>query len=167
MKSGGHSHLCPAQFAGGSFFDHRIFLHEQPDHEGGNNTQEPKANNHSNADGSSDSRTGLFPPHHIVGVRREVFEKNPWVLRSLYHALDQSKNRWQASRRRLNDTTPWLLAEIEETTALMGEDWFPYGVQPNRKVVEALCQEQFAQKLVPQPVDPATVFAEFEEVMED
>ena len=109
-------------------------------------------------------RTGIFPPHHIAGVRREVFEKNPWVLRSLYHALELSKTRWQDRRRQLTDTTPWLLAEIEETTALIGGDWSPYGVEPNQKVIQALCQEQFAQKLVSHPVDPAIVFAEFEEV---
>lgn len=110
-------------------------------------------------------RTGIYPVHHIVGVRRGVYEKDPWILRSLFRALDQSKQRWQASLKRLAYTTPWMLAEIEDTTALFGEDWSPYGVEPNRKAVQALCDELFAQGLTPQRIDGAIAFIEFEKVM--
>ena len=110
-------------------------------------------------------RTGIFPPNHIVGVRREVYAKEPWLLRSLFEAMDQSKRRWHASRKQLADTTPCMLAEIENTVALFGEDWSPYGVEPNRKVVQALCDEQFAQGLNPERLDAAIAFREFEAVM--
>ena len=110
-------------------------------------------------------RTGIFPPNHIIGVRREVYEKYPRVLRSLFLAFDKSKRRWQASRKNLADTTPWMLSEIEGTTALFGEDWSPYGIEPNRKAVQALCDELFAQGLNPQRLDGAIAFTEFEKVM--
>ena len=110
-------------------------------------------------------RTGIFPPFHIIGVRRDVYAKDPWVLRSIFTAMDQAKRQWHASRKQLADTTPCMLAEIEDTVALFGEDWSPYGVEQNRKVVQALCDEQFAQGLNPERLDAAIAFPEFAAVM--
>jgi 4,5-dihydroxyphthalate decarboxylase len=112
-------------------------------------------------------RTGLYPAHHIVGIRREIFERHPWVAQSLFDAFERSKSIWQG-RRRLAETTPWLLAEIEAATALMGTlDWQPNGVEPNRAMTAALCDELYAQGLIDQPLDPETVFAEFEQAAPD
>jgi len=110
-------------------------------------------------------RTGIFPVTHILGIRREVFERSPWVVRNLYQAIEESKARWQVSRRVLNDTTPWIVADIEDAIALFGADWWPNGVEANRKAIQALCDEQLAQGLVKAPLDPKTAFADFEEVM--
>jgi len=107
-------------------------------------------------------RTGIFPGHHILGIRRAVFESNPMIALSVYDAVDRSKARWLANRRDLAEFCPWLLAEIEETVELMGPDWHPNGVEPNRKMIQALCDEEFAQKLIEQPLDSSMVFAEFE-----
>jgi hypothetical protein len=63
------------------------------------------------------------------------------------------------------ELTPWILAEIEETASLMGADWQPNGVTANRKVIQALCEEESAQKLVERPIDPATVFADFDQLL--
>ena len=109
-------------------------------------------------------RTGIFPTMHVIGVRRPVYEKHPWVLTSIFKALDDSKKLSQKSRRQLSDTTPWLIAEIEDATALFGQDYFPYGIEQNRKVVQALCDEQFAQSLVSERVDATIAFPEFEAV---
>jgi len=109
--------------------------------------------------------TGLYPPSHLVGVRRRLYEKHPWVLRSLFNAFDESKRRWEASRRKLTDTTPWLLTEFEDMAAVRGGDWSPYGVAPNRSMVQAMCDEQFAQGLNAERLDAAIAFPEFEAVM--
>jgi 4,5-dihydroxyphthalate decarboxylase len=111
-------------------------------------------------------RTGIYPPIHIVGVRREFYEKHPWALRSLFDAMDQSRRKWQERRKQMADSTPWLLAEIEDTVALFGSDyWAPYGVEQNLKAVQALCDAQFAQGLSPKRLDAGTVFTEFEAAM--
>jgi 4,5-dihydroxyphthalate decarboxylase len=110
-------------------------------------------------------RTGIYPAHHIIGIRRQVFDRDPWIARNLYKALDESKTVWQANRRRLTDTTPWLLADIEESTELIGHDWHPNGVGPNRKMIQALCDEEYGQGLISEPLDGSAVFAEFEAVM--
>jgi 4,5-dihydroxyphthalate decarboxylase len=108
------------------------------------------------------ARVGYIPAHHVMGIKRSLFEQQPWIARSLFDAFDRSKRLWQDNRLKLTDTTPWLLAEIEDARRLVGEDWQPYGVAPNRTVIAALCQEQYAQGLVDQPLDPAAAFADFE-----
>lgn len=106
-------------------------------------------------------RTGIYPGHHIFLLRREIFERNPWVALNIYAALDESKKLWQAKRLDLSELTPWALADIEETMALFGPDWHTNGLTPNRKMIQALCDEEVAQGLVPQPIDPATFFGDF------
>ncbi|MCC6779195.1 MAG: ABC transporter substrate-binding protein, partial [Hyphomicrobiales bacterium] len=45
----------------------------------------------------------------------------------------------------LNVTLPWLNAEIDETVALMGDDYWPYGIEPNRKTLETMVRYAHTQ----------------------
>jgi 4,5-dihydroxyphthalate decarboxylase len=105
-------------------------------------------------------KNGYVPAHHLIKLRREVVEQNPWIVKSLMTMFTESKRRWMAQRRRLADTTPWLLAELQETAAIFGDDWQPYGLEPNLKMLTDFCQDQYAQRLVSAPVDPVEAFAE-------
>jgi 4,5-dihydroxyphthalate decarboxylase len=110
-------------------------------------------------------RTGVSQIQHIVGVRQQVYEREPWVLKSLYEALERSKHLWQEGRRRLTDTLPWTLAEIEESTALFGEDWHPSGVEPNRKSMQVFLEEQVVQGLIAKRLSVDELFVEFQRMM--
>jgi 4,5-dihydroxyphthalate decarboxylase len=55
---------------------------------------------------------------------------------------------------------PWLVAEAEETRALMGDDPFPYGVARNRKTLETLAGYTFKQGLAPRRLSIADMFCE-------
>ena len=108
-------------------------------------------------------RIGFFPAHHIIVIRRPFFEAHPEIALTLFDAFEESKQQFMGSLRRHTGTTPWLLADIEETTALYGQDWQPSGVEPNRRMIESFCEEQYAQGLVEKPIDVDGVFGEFEE----
>jgi 4,5-dihydroxyphthalate decarboxylase len=108
------------------------------------------------------TRTGIYPAHHIVVVRRAAFERHPEVAARLYDALERSRQWWQARRRGLAETTPWMEDDIAEATRLFGGDWQVNGVQRNATLIATLCKEQYAQGLVTRELDPADVFAEFE-----
>jgi 4,5-dihydroxyphthalate decarboxylase len=101
---------------------------------------------------------GYVPAHHLLKLRREVVEKDPWILASLTTAFTESKRLWQSRRRHLADTTPWLLGELVEVAHLFGDDWPPYGLEPNLKMLTDFTQDQYAQGLVKAPVDPAEAF---------
>lgn len=96
-------------------------------------------------------KTGAFPIMHAIAIRKEVLEAHPWVAQSLYKAFDAAKNRLfegigPLSALRLS--VPWLMAEWEETRALMGDDFWPYGVEPNRSTIQMLIQYSHEQGLI-------------------
>jgi 4,5-dihydroxyphthalate decarboxylase len=107
-------------------------------------------------------RTKVYPAHHIIGMRREVFEKNRGAARALCAVLEASKAKWFERINELTETTPWLIAEIEESQALIGRDWNPSGVVPNATMIQALCDELLVQGLVSRRIAAAEVFQDFE-----
>jgi 4,5-dihydroxyphthalate decarboxylase len=106
-------------------------------------------------------KTGIFPIMHTVVLKEELAEEHPWLPRALYAAFVEAKG---LAYRRLADTAvlpyvlPWLVAEVEETRALMGDDPFPYGVSRNRKTVETLAGYSFRQGLAPRRLTVEELF---------
>jgi 4,5-dihydroxyphthalate decarboxylase len=109
-------------------------------------------------------RCGIYPGHHVIVLRRDLVDAHPEVVRRLYAAFDEARRATEATFRAIAEILPWLLAEIEQDTRLFGQDLHPYGVGPNRRMIEAFCEEQFAQGLVQRSLDPQFAFAEFEEL---
>jgi hypothetical protein len=87
------------------------------------------------------------------------------VAVAIYRALDQTRLYWQKQRLFMAELTPWVLGDLENTISVMGADWQPSGVSANRHIIKALCDEETAQGLIDHPVDPASVFAEFDAVL--
>jgi hypothetical protein len=87
-------------------------------------------------------KTGIFPIMHTVVLRRDVYEKNPWIGRVLYEAFREAKNVALARYRdnSFNNHTafslPWVTPHVLSVEAEMGKNWWPYGVAANRKVLE-------------------------------
>lgn len=48
----------------------------------------------------------------------------------------------------------------------MGSDWQPNGYEANQAAVQASCDELLVQDLITQPLDAATVFSEFQQIMD-
>jgi 4,5-dihydroxyphthalate decarboxylase len=109
-------------------------------------------------------RTKLYPGHHVVVLRRDLVDAHPEVVSALYTAFDEARKVTEASFRAIAEILPWLLSELEQDTRLMGQDLHPYGVEPNRLMIEAFCEEQLAQGLLKDRLDPACAFAEFEQL---
>jgi 4,5-dihydroxyphthalate decarboxylase len=106
-------------------------------------------------------RTKIFPAHHLVGLRRALVERHPWVVGSLFRAFERARDQSDTNHWVLAESSPWLLADLEEQTTLMGAGFKPYGFRENRAMVAAFCEEQFAQGLIQQPLSPEAVFADF------
>jgi 4,5-dihydroxyphthalate decarboxylase len=108
-------------------------------------------------------KTGIFPIMHTVVLKEELAREHPWLPRALYEAFAEAK---RLAYRRLADTAvlpyvlPWLVAEVEETRALMGDDPFPYGVRRNRRTVETLAAYSFRQGLAPRRLAVEELFCE-------
>lgn len=111
-------------------------------------------------------QTGYVPGIHLVTVRRELCEEQPWLPRAVVAALQESKEQWQGERRRYADTTPWMLQDLQRTDRTFGDDWMPYGVAANRDMVADFCTELFEQGLLPSRPDEEHVFGAYTDLTE-
>jgi 4,5-dihydroxyphthalate decarboxylase len=107
-------------------------------------------------------RTKIFPIMHTLVIRRDVYAANPWVAQSLYKAFVAAK----AKAYELYDQTaalpamvPWLVPQLEEARREMGEDWWPYGLEPNRRVLETFLRYHHEQGLSKRRFTPEELFA--------
>ena len=108
------------------------------------------------------ARTGLFPLMHAVGIRNDMAKAHPWLAASLYKAFAEAKRIADNDLREvtaLKIGLPWVTAELESTQAVMGEDFWPYGVEPNRKAIQAMARYSFEQGLAVRELSVEEIFA--------
>ena len=106
--------------------------------------------------------TGLHPIMHVVGVRKDLAERHPWLPGNLFKAFSAAKEMAIGDLERLvtlSVTLPWVGAELAATRELMGHDFWPYGVEPNRRDVETLIRYGVEQGVTPEAVEVDPLFA--------
>jgi 4,5-dihydroxyphthalate decarboxylase len=97
-------------------------------------------------------RTGIFPTMHIVAVPRELASRTD-LMTSLYRAFCQAKEITQRKYRdgvlkqHMSVVTPWFSKHFEENQALLGEEWWPYGLTANRKTLDTFLRYHHEQGL--------------------
>ena len=107
-------------------------------------------------------KTGLFPIMHMVGIRKSLVEKYPWLPVSVLKAFNEAKRLAMIDLTDVNAlmvTLPWLEAETKDTMAVMGPDFWRYGVNESRRDIEALAQYSFEQGLIDRRVTVEELFA--------
>lgn len=109
-------------------------------------------------------RTGLFPSHHVMAVRRPWFEDHGDLLPMVVEAFQRSRLQWEKVRLKHGDTSAWSMADIERTMRILGPDWQAYGSQPFRPVAQALAEELFTAGLIDRRIDAADAFADYDAV---
>jgi 4,5-dihydroxyphthalate decarboxylase len=106
-------------------------------------------------------RTKIFPIMHTVVIRREVYEKYPWVAQSLYKAFvyaqrESYQDLYQTAA--LKYMLPWLTRHVEDTRSLMGQDFWPYGFEPNVLALSTFLRYSFEQGLAKRLLNPKDLF---------
>jgi 4,5-dihydroxyphthalate decarboxylase len=108
-------------------------------------------------------KTGIFPIMHTIVIRRDVYENDKWVAMALYKAfLEAQRIAYDdlGTAAALKTMLPWTLAEFEATRALMGEDYWAYGLGPeNEKTLETFTRYHHEQGLSPKKLSPRDLFA--------
>jgi 4,5-dihydroxyphthalate decarboxylase len=105
--------------------------------------------------------TGLFPIMHVVGVRADAAKEKPWLpaaVMKMYSEAKQIAYDNLASTTVLRTSLPWALDEYEETVKLMGDDYWRYGIEANRKELEAVMRYTYEQGLVKRQIDFEPMF---------
>ena len=108
------------------------------------------------------AETGIFPIMHVVVVRRDVYERHPWVAQTLTKAFGLAKQKAMAElydASALRFMLPWLIPGLEEARSLLGEDYWSYGLQANERVLSTFLGYHHEQGLSRRRYEPAELFA--------
>ncbi len=93
-------------------------------------------------------KTRVWPIMHIMVMKKQLLEANPWIARNLVNAFNESKRR---SLERLFDPAvsryplPWLSTYARRMRDMMHGDTFPFGVEANRPTWEQLLLYTYQQ----------------------
>jgi 4,5-dihydroxyphthalate decarboxylase len=107
-------------------------------------------------------RTGIFPMMHMIGIRKSLVEQHPWLPVSVYKAFIEAQ---RIAMQQVQDigqlwvSLPWSVAEYEATVALMGKDYWSYGVAENYHALDTLTRYSFEQHLSSRKVAVEELFA--------
>jgi 4,5-dihydroxyphthalate decarboxylase len=95
-------------------------------------------------------RTGIFPIMHVVGIRKELAEQNRWLPAAVFKAFGESKAKaleLLADTSATKVTLPFVEEQLKAARETLGNDFWSYGVEPNRKTIEAFLHHHHAQGL--------------------
>jgi 4,5-dihydroxyphthalate decarboxylase len=108
------------------------------------------------------ARTGVFPIMHIVAIRRD-HASDAKLCRAVCDAFEQARRIAFAlleGYASLPVALPWAFDNLREARALMGNDYWPYGVEKNRAAIEAVARYSHAQGLAQRVLPIKEIFAE-------
>ena len=107
-------------------------------------------------------KTRIYPIMHVVVLRKPVYERDRWIAMNLLKAFEEAK---RGSLARIADIgvshvpVPWIAEQVRRWRALAGEDFWPYGVEPNRPTLEAFLQYSLEQGVARKRLAPEDLFA--------
>jgi 4,5-dihydroxyphthalate decarboxylase len=106
-------------------------------------------------------RTRVFPIMHLVGVRRGLADHHPWLPAAVLKALGRAK---ALALAHLADTAaskvmlPFVDEQLLRARALLGEDYWPYGLAANRGTLENFLRHHHQQGLSQRLMTPEELF---------
>jgi len=106
--------------------------------------------------------TGIFPIMHVVVLRRDVYDRRPWLAQSLYKAFEQARREAEA---RLAETAasasmlPWAYADALRTRDVMGPGFWSYGLAGNEPTLRTFVRYARDQGLIKTQHAPEELFA--------
>jgi len=104
-------------------------------------------------------KTGVYPGNHSIVVRDELLAQYPTLAVDLFKALRTSKDAYFANLDRSGKLSAEDALTVQLENGLDG-DPFPYGLEPNRKGLEALTQTAFDQLITKRKYSVEELFPE-------
>ena len=106
-------------------------------------------------------KTGLFPIMHVVAIQADAAKAKPWLPAAALQMYTEAKQIAYANLGTttvLKTTLPWAMDEYEETQKLMGDDYWRYGIEANRKELDLVMRYTYEQGLVKRQIDFEELF---------
>ncbi len=107
------------------------------------------------------AETGIHPIMHLVVIRKDLHEQHRWIAESLYKAFCAAR-KWALERMYFSGAQrymlPWLMDDLREIDELFGGDPWSYGIEKNRRTLEALVRYLHQQGFIPEEMPVEKLF---------
>ena len=103
---------------------------------------------------------GHYPINHLVAVRDEVLEQHPGLGVALFEAFRESRDIYLDKLQRGEIDSPDAMDKLYKRILDRGGDPLPFGIEPNRRVLEELIGHALTQRILTKPVNVESLFAE-------
>jgi 4,5-dihydroxyphthalate decarboxylase len=102
---------------------------------------------------------GLYPINHVLVVKDELLDAHPDLAADLFETYAEAKNRYVSRLRdgQIEDPTP-TDSMYRRVLAITGTDPLPYGIEPNRQMIEQLMGHAVTQRILPEPMPLDVLF---------
>ena len=105
----------------------------------------------------------MAPPEisaRVLMKMKKTAEEYPWLPAEIFSAYSEAK---RIAFKELDmawvyNSLPWIAQEVEETRSLMGDNFWPYGIEPNRKALEAIFTYSHEQGLASRRLEIKDLF---------
>jgi 4,5-dihydroxyphthalate decarboxylase len=107
-------------------------------------------------------KTRIFPIMHVLVLRRDVYERDRWLAMNLFKAFHEAKQRSLARVAEFGLShlpMPWVPDHARQWREMAGEDFWPYGLEPNRPTLEAFLQYGYEQGVCKKRIQVEDLFA--------
>ncbi|MET0429942.1 MAG: PhnD/SsuA/transferrin family substrate-binding protein [Microvirga sp.] len=106
-------------------------------------------------------KTGVFPPMHVIGIRKELLSRDPSLADRLFDGFERARTYAAHELHQVNYDhvmLPWQGEHLRETEAVMGTDYWQYGFDNNRGVIERMARYSNEQGITPARLSPEDLF---------
>ncbi len=102
-------------------------------------------------------RTGIYPINHGVVVKNSLLKEHPWIADELTRAFEAAKAIYVKDLDGAASISSWDKAAADNAKVV--GDPFPFGIERNRKALEAIAQFADEQSMVPRRFSVEELFA--------
>jgi 4,5-dihydroxyphthalate decarboxylase len=107
-------------------------------------------------------KTRIFPIMHVLALKRDLYERDRWIAMNLFKAFEAAKQRSLARVTEFGLShlpMPWVPDHARQWRELAGDDFWPYGIEPNRPTLEAFLQYGYEQGVATRRLKVEELFA--------
>jgi len=102
---------------------------------------------------------GLYPINHLVVIKDVLLEANPGLATAVFDAFAEAKNLYVARLRDDTIDSPSAADRFYERVMQMTGDPFPYGIEPNRAMIDEVIRHAVTQRILAAPIGVEDLFA--------
>ena len=101
---------------------------------------------------------GHYPINHLVVIKDELIAQHPDLAADVFNAFAESKRLYVERLKAGKIEKPTEVDEVHKRVMEITGEPLPYGVAPNRKVIEELIQHALTQGIITKPVTVDELF---------